>query len=136
MLQVSGGGASRSWMLERKRSSAGTGGARRCGTEHAGAESSPLRANAGGALARRRLAGSGALEVGSGFPVPGATNGRGSDSYRFRGSVCGGGRRAGQGGSHRRDPRHGSADLERRKLPARCRAGETVVRVEMESAQA
>ncbi|XP_074211503.1 methyl-CpG-binding domain protein 1 isoform X21 [Camelus bactrianus] len=60
----------------------------------------------------------------SGFPVPGATNRRGGDSYRFRGSRCGGGRRgAGQGGSQRRDPRHGSADLERRKVPAGSRAG-------------
>lgn len=59
----------------------------------------------------------------SGF---GATNGRGGDSYRLNG--CRGGRRGvGQGGSHRRDPRHGSADLDLRKRPARCRAGETVV---------
>lgn len=136
MPQVSDRGGSRSWTSGRKRRWSRTRGARRCGTEHAGAGSSPLRASTGEALARKRLAGGGALEAGSGFPVPGATNGRGSDSYRFRGSVCGGGRRAGQGGSHRRDPRHGSADLERRKLPARCRAGETVVGVEMESAQA
>ena len=77
--------------------------------------------------------------MGGGYPVPGATNGRGGggDSYGFGGSGCGGGRRgAGQGESHRRDPRHGSADLERWKVPAGSRAGETVVGVEMETAQA
>lgn len=75
--------------------------------------------------------------MGSGFPVPGATNGRGGDSYRFGGSGCGEGRReAGRGGSQNRDPRHGSANLERRKVPAGSRAGETVVGVEMKIAQA
>lgn len=68
--------------------------------------------------------------------MSGATNGRGGDSYRFRGSCSRRGRGAEPGGGYRRDPRHGSADLERRKLPARSRAGETVVGVEVESAQA
>lgn len=38
--------------------------------------------------------------------------------------MCGEGRReAGRGGSQNRDPRHGSANLERRKVPAGSRAG-------------
>lgn len=78
-------------------------GARRCGTQHAGARSSPLRASAGRAFVRRRLSGSGTLGVGPGFPVSGATNGRGGDSYRLSG--CRGGRRgAGQGRNLWREP--------------------------------
>lgn len=119
--------ASGSWTPARKRSGSRPG-ARAAAGLSTQARSSLLRASSSPALVRRRLTGSGTREAGPGFPVSGATNGRGGDSYRFRGSGCRGGRRRPQqGGSHRRDPRHGSADLEQRKLPARCRAGETVL---------